>query len=210
MRRGKPTVHRAFDDATAILAGDGLLTYAFELAATLPASDGDRAAVTAALARAAGLGGMVGGQLLDLAAEGRFDADGQRAAHTQDSVRTMQAMKTGALILVAVQCGAILGGASPAERAALDGFGRQCGAAFQIADDILDVEASAEALGKATGKDDARARPPSSMCSALSRRGPGVTLARLTLSPRWNCSAPAPAFWRKPPASSRCARTKQT
>ncbi|MGL5736143.1 MAG: polyprenyl synthetase family protein, partial [Beijerinckiaceae bacterium] len=87
-----------------------------------------------------------------------FSADGRRPLPTVESVRTMQSMKTGALILAAVQSGAILGGADESQRAALDTFGQRCGAAFQIADDLLDVEASAETLGKAAGKDDAKGK----------------------------------------------------
>ncbi|MGL4495049.1 MAG: polyprenyl synthetase family protein [Beijerinckiaceae bacterium] len=158
LRRGQPTVHRAFDEATAILAGDGLLTYAFDLLASLDTSPAERSALVLTLARSAGIGGMVGGQLLDLTAEGRFSADGRRPLPTVESVRTMQSMKTGALILAAVQSGAILGGADESQRAALDTFGQRCGAAFQIADDLLDVEASAETLGKAAGKDDAKGK----------------------------------------------------
>lgn len=157
LRRGKPTVHRAFDEATAILAGDALLTFAFDLLARLPNVAGDQAAkLVLTLARASGLGGMAGGQMLDLAAEGRFA--NQPARLTADDVRQLQAMKTGALIVASVQCGALLGSAAAKEMAALLDFARCCGAVFQIADDILDIESSAEAMGKATGKDDAKGK----------------------------------------------------
>ncbi|MFG1301900.1 farnesyl diphosphate synthase [Xanthobacter sp. V3C-3] len=154
LRRGRPTVHRAFDEATAILAGDGLLTLAFDLLAGEDAHPDPavRIALVRALARAAGIGGMVGGQMLDLAAEGRFSG-GAPLALEQDAILDLQAMKTGALLAHAVEAGAILGGASAAERAALVAYGRALGAAFQIADDILDVEGTAEQVGKKVGKD---------------------------------------------------------
>ena len=151
LRRGRPTVHRAFDEATAILAGDALQTLAFEVMAD-PATDldpGVRADLVLGLARAAGLGGMAGGQMLDLAAEGRYGA----APLDEAAIRTLQAMKTGAILAFAVEAGAIVGRADAGARAALLAFGRHLGAAFQIADDILDREATTEQLGKAAGKD---------------------------------------------------------
>jgi farnesyl diphosphate synthase len=154
LRRGRPTVHRAFDEATAILAGDGLLTLAFDILArseTHPSAD-VRVQLVAALARAAGIGGMAGGQMLDLAAEGRFDA--QRSPQlSEGDIVTLQTMKTGALIRFACLAGAILGAADPAARAALDRYGAALGQAFQIADDLLDIEGDAAALGKRVGKD---------------------------------------------------------
>jgi farnesyl diphosphate synthase len=154
LRRGRPTLHKAFDQATAILAGDALLTIAFDLLARdeTHADPAIRVALVAELARASGLGGMVGGQMLDLAAEGRFGAGG---AATQDSVRRLQAMKTGALIRFACRAGAIVGRAQAAELATLDAYGVALGQAFQIADDLLDEEGDASVLGKATGKDSA-------------------------------------------------------
>jgi len=152
LRRGRPTVHKAFDEATAILAGDSLLTLAFDLLAR-PETHPDaavRIALVAALARAAGIGGMAGGQMLDLDAEGRFDAVG--AVSTSDVV-TMQAMKTGALIRVSCEAGAILGAAPDASRDALRRYGEAIGQAFQIADDLLDLEGDAATVGKSTGKD---------------------------------------------------------
>ena len=151
LRRGRPTVHRAFDEATAILAGDALHSLAFACLAD-PACDPDpavRAELVLGLARAAGLGGMVGGQMLDLSAEGRWGD----ARMGESEVRRLQAMKTGALLAFAVEAGAILGRASPEVRARLLAYGRALGAAFQVADDLLDREASAEAAGKRTGKD---------------------------------------------------------
>ena len=154
LRRGHPTAHKAFDEATAILAGDGLLTFAFEILAR-PATHPDaavRIALVLALARSAGLEGMVGGQMLDLAAEGRF-ADGKPQALDEAGVKTLQAMKTGALLTFACVAGGILGQAGAAERAALERYGSAVGQAFQIADDLLDVEGDSATLGKATAKD---------------------------------------------------------
>jgi farnesyl diphosphate synthase len=147
LRRGRPTVHRAFDEATAILAGDGLLTMAFEVLAD-PATHPDaavRVALVADLARASGAAGMVGGQMIDLQAP-RLDLDHAGLVH-------LQALKTGCLIACACRFGALLGGAPEDARRALDAYGQAIGLAFQIADDVLDVESSAQAAGKATGKD---------------------------------------------------------
>jgi farnesyl diphosphate synthase len=154
LRRGQPTAHKAFDEATAILAGDGLLTFAFDILArpeTHP-SPAVRVDLVLALARAAGLGGMVGGQMLDLAAEGRFDR-GMPQQLAEAEVATLQAMKTGALLKFACCAGAILGQSSPAQREALDRYGTAVGKAFQIADDLLDVEGDPALVGKQTGKD---------------------------------------------------------
>ncbi|MBA3519213.1 MAG: polyprenyl synthetase family protein, partial [Rhizobiales bacterium] len=155
LRRGRPTTHRAFDEATAILAGDGLLTFAFDILAD-PETGSDPTILVGligALARAAGLGGMVGGQMLDLEAEGRFAADGCPLMLSDTDILRLQAMKTGALLTAAVEMGAILGGAGRDEREALRTYGHLLGQAFQIADDLLDVEADAATVGKATGKD---------------------------------------------------------
>ena len=154
LRRGQPTAHKAFDEATAILAGDGLLTFAFDILArpeTHP-SPAVRVDLVLALARSAGLGGMVGGQMLDLAAEGRFDR-GVPQQLVEAEVATLQAMKTGALLKFACRAGAILGQASAAQREALDRYGTAVGKAFQIADDLLDVEGDPALVGKQTGKD---------------------------------------------------------
>ncbi|WP_432212045.1 polyprenyl synthetase family protein [Bosea vestrisii] len=160
IRRGRPTVHKAFDEATAILAGDGLLTLAFDVIAdqrTHP--DGEtRAAIILQLARSLGLGGMVGGQMLDLAAEGRFSGDGAPARLSEAEIRRMQAMKTGALLAGSVLIGARLGQADATRMMALERYGKALGAAFQVADDILDIEASPEQMGKATAKDDAKGK----------------------------------------------------
>ena len=157
LRRGHPTVHVAYDEATAILAGDGLLTLAFDLLAdpTCHADPAIRAALVLDLARAGGLGGMVGGQMLDLAAEGRF---GDGAAPDEAGIRKLQAMKTGALIRAAILMGARLGGGRAADVARLGRFGEVIGLAFQLADDLLDVTAEAAVVGKATGKDAAHGK----------------------------------------------------
>jgi farnesyl diphosphate synthase len=154
LRRGQPTAHKKFDEATAILAGDGLLTFAFDILARedTHSDTGVRLELVMALARAAGLGGMVGGQMLDLAAEGRFDG-GKPQKFDEAGVATLQGMKTGALLRFSCDAGAILGKASTAQRKALSQFGSVIGEAFQIADDLLDVEGDAATLGKAAGKD---------------------------------------------------------
>ncbi len=152
LRRGRPTAHIAFDEATAILAGDGLLTYAFDVVADAPthADPQVRVDLVLGLARAAGLGGMVGGQALDLEAEKATEP------HAAPDIMRLQSMKTGALLLYAVEAGAIMGRATAAHRAALSRYGRALGAAFQVADDILDTESDAATLGKAAGKDAGR------------------------------------------------------
>ena len=140
LRRGRPTVHKAFDEATAILAGDALLTFAFDVMARgeVHPDASVRIALVSELARAAGLGGMAGGQMLDLAAEGRFED--KRTHSASRKIVTLQAMKTGALFRFACRAGAILGQADAAAREAVDRYGAAIGQAFQIADDLLDVE----------------------------------------------------------------------
>jgi farnesyl diphosphate synthase len=149
LRRGRPTTHKVYDDATAILAGDALLTLAFDITTRdeIHPDANVRLALTRALARAAGVGGMAGGQILDLAGEGRF---GDKAP---PDVARLQQMKTGALLRFGCQAGAILGKASETDYKALDDYGRAFGEAFQIADDLLDVEGDAAALGKPSGQD---------------------------------------------------------
>lgn len=149
LRRGRPTLHKTTDDATAILAGDGLLTLAFDIITRDEVHDDPavRLLLTRALARAAGIGGMVGGQLLDLAGEGRFGDRGPV------DVARVQQMKTGALLRFGCIAGALLGQASQKDYQALDAYGRALGEAFQIADDLLDVESDAAALGKPAGAD---------------------------------------------------------
>ena len=149
LRRGRPTLHKAYDDATAILAGDGLLTIAFDIITRdeIHKDANVRLLLTRALARASGVGGMAGGQMLDLAGEGRF---GDREPV---DVARLQQMKTGALLRFGCIAGAILGQSSQNEYQALDDYGRALGEAFQIADDLLDVEGDAAALGKPSGQD---------------------------------------------------------
>ncbi len=147
LRRGQPTCHIKFDEATAILAGDALLTMAFEVLAD-PATHADphvRADLVLALSKASGAHGMVGGQMMDLWAE-------QNELDVAQITR-LQRMKTGELIAVSTTAGAILGKASEDARTALHAYAHDIGLAFQIADDLLDVEGDAETVGKATGKD---------------------------------------------------------
>jgi len=149
LRRGKPTAHRAFDEATAILAGDALQCHAFAVLAEegTHSDPAVRAELVRCLSRAAGPRGMCGGQMLDMLAE--------RAGEPLDelAIGRMQTMKTGRLIEFSAEAGAILGKAPPAQRHALGLYGRDLGAAFQIADDVLDATASVEEAGKRTGKD---------------------------------------------------------
>ncbi len=147
LRRGRPTCHKAFDEATAVLAGDGLLTMAFEVLAH-PDTHGDpavRCELVSALATAAGAAGMVGGQMIDLIAE--------RQPLDIGAITRLQRMKTGALIAFACEAGAILGKAGSELRIALRGYAHDLGLAFQIADDLLDVEGSAAETGKPVGAD---------------------------------------------------------
>lgn len=152
LRRGLPTVHIAFDEATAILAGDSLLTFAFDILSTpeTELAPDAKVALVLALSRASGLGGMAGGQMLDLEAE--------RQRPDEAGIITLQAMKTGALIRVACEAGAIVAGGSGDDRERLGRFGETIGLAFQLADDLLDLTSDAEAMGKATGKDSARGK----------------------------------------------------
>ncbi|MDE2228834.1 MAG: polyprenyl synthetase family protein [Alphaproteobacteria bacterium] len=148
LRRGRPTVHKTFDEATAILAGDGLLTLAFEVLAH-PDTHGDpavRCELVASLAQAAGAAGMVGGQMFDLIAEEHPELD-------IGSITRLQRLKTGALIAFSCEAGAILGKAPAELRMALRGYAHDLGLAFQIADDLLDVHGSAGETGKPVGRD---------------------------------------------------------
>ena len=147
LRRGKPSTHKAFDEATAILAGDALQTRAFEILAEQDTHSDPQARceLVAALGAASGARGMAGGQMIDMLAEGQtLDAP---------AVTRLQALKTGRLIQYSVEAGAILGRASAQDRHVLAAYGRDIGAAFQIADDLLDVEGTAADLGKTAGKD---------------------------------------------------------
>jgi farnesyl diphosphate synthase len=168
LRRGQPTVHKAFDEATAILAGDSLLTLAFDIiadeATALPSER--RAALVLTLARAAGAGGMAGGQSLDLEAE--------ETRPDEAGIIRLQAMKTGALIRFACEAGAIVAGAPAADREILAEFGSAIGLAFQLADDLLDLSADAKTMGKATGKDQAAGK-----ATLVALHGPGWTQKQL-------------------------------
>jgi farnesyl diphosphate synthase len=145
LRRGQPTVHAAWDEVTAVLAGDALHALGFELVARAEGEAADVLALSRGLARAAGVHGMVGGQAMDLAAEGAA------VPLTLAQVETLQAGKTGALIQWSATAGAVLAGA---ETAPLGRYGAALGRAFQIWDDVLDVEGDAATLGKAIGKDE--------------------------------------------------------
>ncbi|MCW5718333.1 MAG: polyprenyl synthetase family protein, partial [Bauldia sp.] len=168
LRRGRPTVHRAFDEATAILAGDALLTKAFELLAA-PRTHADpvvRIALVAMLAAAAGDRGMIGGQMLDMAGEGRVPS--------VEEAERIRALKTSALFGFAAEAGAVLGGADESGRSAARGFGLAFGDAFQIADDLLDHVGDIVTLGKAETKDAARGKP-----TLIAAAGRAATEARL-------------------------------
>lgn len=147
LRRGKPSTHKAFDEATAILAGDALQTRAFEVLAdsATHSSAEARSELVAALALAAGARGMAGGQMLDMLAEGQD-------LNAEQIVR-LQALKTGRLIQFSAEAGAIMGRASPPQRHIFAAYGRDLGAAFQIADDLLDAEGTTAETGKTAGKD---------------------------------------------------------
>jgi farnesyl diphosphate synthase len=157
-RRGKPAVHKAFDEATAILAGDALQTLAFDvLSRHSTHSDPEiRVALVQCLSRASGIGGMAGGQMLDLEAEGRFTENSLPPGLSMEDVERLQRMKTGALLIGCCQAGAILGDADDEARRAIERYGRAIGFAFQLADDLLDFEGDAAAVGKAVGKDAAK------------------------------------------------------
>jgi geranylgeranyl pyrophosphate synthase len=146
LRRGKPTVHRAFDEATAILVGDGLQAFAFEwVSETDGLSDTQKIKLVKLLSKSVGFDGMVGGQAMDIAAEGKsLDVSALKEVHLR---------KTGALIEASVLAGAICGEANAAQIEALGRFSRNIGLAFQVMDDVLDVTASSETLGKTAGKD---------------------------------------------------------
>jgi farnesyl diphosphate synthase len=169
LRRGKPTVHIAFDEATAILAGDALQTLAFEQLATAGVDATLRVDWLATLAQASGAAGMCGGQALDI------DATGTR--QSLDDLQRMHALKTGALIRAAVRMGALAGGADTATQARLDDFATALGLAFQVRDDILDIEGSSDQLGKTAGKDVAQAK--STYPALLGMDGAKAKLAEL-------------------------------
>lgn len=146
LRRGRPTCHKAFDEATAILAGDGLLTLAFELIGREVRPASAAVGCVIALAQAAGPTGMVGGQMADLEAEGRTDG-------TLQALEAIHLRKTGALLRASLRMGAVIAGAPESWLGALDGYGRAVGLAFQIVDDLLDVHGDEVKLGKRVNKD---------------------------------------------------------
>lgn len=151
-RRGKPTCHKAYDEATAILAGDGLLTYAFEVLNTAPIDDSTKVELTLLLARSAGAyDGMVAGQVLDL-----YTDSHQAFSHPEDVIKHTEEMKTGRLLRYPCEAGAILGQAAAEERQTLVKFSRNLGIAFQITDDILDIEGDEKIVGKTLKKDKAQ------------------------------------------------------
>jgi farnesyl diphosphate synthase len=179
LRRGQPTVHVAFDEATAILAGDALQTLAFSALAAADAPAQLRVDWIGALADASGVAGMCGGQALDIDATGR--------TQTLAQLQRMHALKTGALIRAAVRMGALGGGADAAALARLDAYAAALGLAFQVRDDLLDVEASSEQLGKTAGKDAAKAKStyPAQlgMDGARARLGEQAVAMREALAP---------------------------
>jgi geranylgeranyl diphosphate synthase type II len=150
LRRGRPTCHKVFGEAMAILAGDSLLTLAFEVLSRLPYIDAERKIrLVEELARASGtVGGMIGGQVHDI--------EGEKRAPTASLLESIHRAKTGALLRASLRMGAIYAGATQAELSALSEFGERVGLAFQIIDDVLDVEESSEKLGKTAGKDAAQ------------------------------------------------------
>jgi geranylgeranyl diphosphate synthase, type II len=162
LRRGRPTLHVVYGEGVAILAGDGLQAEAFALLAREPATDepaivGRKLRVVSVVAEAAGAAGMVGGQAIDLQAAGQVRGHGLTL--DADGLRTMHARKTGAIIRASVACGAIMAGADAALVTTLDQYASDVGLAFQIVDDILDVEGDASSLGKTAGKDAAGDKP---------------------------------------------------
>ncbi len=201
LRRGQPTVHVAFDEATAILAGDALQTLAFSALADADAPAPLRIDWVQALAAASGVAGMCGGKALDIDATGRSQA--------LEQLQRMHALKTGALIRAAVRMGALGGGADTGTLAGLDAFAAALGLAFQVRDDLLDIEASSEQLGKTAGKDVAQAK--STYPALLGIDGARVRLDELAVAmrdalapfgeraaawPRW-------ANWRSPARTER-------
>jgi geranylgeranyl diphosphate synthase type II len=146
LRRGRPTCHKAFDEATAILAGDGLLTLAFEILARAVHPAEAAVGCVRALAESAGRAGMVGGQMADLQAEGRVDAN-------LAALEAIHRRKTGALLRASLRLGGLVAGADEASLRALDVYGHAVGLTFQIVDDLLDVEGDEAKLGKRVGKD---------------------------------------------------------
>ena len=185
LRRGKPTVHKAFDQATAILAGDALQTLAFDVLSREKThrDPAVRTALVQCLARASGIGGMAGGQMLDLEAEGRFTEDHSPPALALADVEKLQRMKTGALLAACCRAGTLLGGATEKDAAAITRYGRALGAAFQLSDDLLDLEGDATEVGKAVGKDAAKNK--ATLVSTLGPRAAKRKLVELVDDAKW-------------------------
>jgi len=185
LRRGRPTLHRAYDEATAVLAGDALLTRAFAVLAD-PATHPDadlRCRLVAGLAAAGGLDGMIGGQALDLAAE--------RESLDLAGIEALQAHKTGALIVEACRAGAVLGGAEAAQRQALEAYAARLGLAFQIVDDLLDASGDAAEVGKPLGRDAAAGK--ATFVALLGLEGAQERAARLVAEAKAALEAFGPA-----------------
>ena len=206
LRRGRPTAHKAFDEATAILAGDGLLTFAFDILCR-PETHSDaevRLKLVSALARAAGLGGMVGGQMLDLAAEGRSDASPPRLG--EQEVKVLQAMKTGALLRFGCLAGAILGKAEQSQWQALERYGSALGEAFLIS-------LTSKVTRRRWANPPARMPPPIrrhwSECSGPQPRGAGSRAWSPRPSRRSAPSAAMPTCSRRRPSSSQHVRPER-
>ena len=184
LRRGRPTLHIAFDEATAILAGDGLLTLAFDLLAHADAPAPTRLQMIGELARAAGMAGMVGGQAIDLA------SIGQRLSLSE--LKRMHGAKTGALIRAAVALGAFAAGCDDATRFHLDEYATALGLAFQIRDDLLDIEGDAAQIGKTPGKDVANDKPTyPALIGVAASRGLLEELSATMQSALWKLNLPA-------------------
>ena len=183
LRRGQPTVHVAFDEATAVLAGDALQTLAFQTLAAAPLPAEARVAMVAELAHASGIAGMCGGQALDIAATGRGDALDVAA------LERLHALKTGALLCCAVRLGAAAAGADADACAALDRYAEALGLAFQIRDDLLDIDGDSATLGKTAGKDAAQNK--ATFPALLGRDASEARLQALSLTMRDALDAPA-------------------
>ncbi len=177
LRRGRPTTHVQFDEATAMLAGDALQPLAFELLAGMPIAPALVVQATQVLARAAGSLGMAGGQAIDLHSVGK--------TLSRDELQTMHSMKTGAMLAASVTLGGIVAGASSSARQALDSYAQAMGLAFQVVDDILDVTADSASLGKTPGKD------------AVENKPTYVSLLGLDQRANWpkNCAGPLSWPW---------------
>jgi farnesyl diphosphate synthase len=151
LRRGRPTVHKAFDEASALLVGDALQTMAFQLIAQSALNDAQKVQVITSLSMAGGMAGMAGGQAIDLASVGK--------QLTKNELEMMHRLKTGALLRTAVQIGAIAVNFNEQEKKSLDVFASALGLAFQVVDDVLDASSDSQTLGKTAGKDAAANKP---------------------------------------------------